>query len=60
MGQVSVVVESSGRLFHGMGLATDIILSSARAIVHAANEVRRSEKVKQLKQQSIEVNKAAI
>ena len=60
MGQVSVVVESNGRLFHGMGLATDIILSSARAIVHAANEVRRSEQVKQLKQQSIEVNKAAI
>ncbi len=60
MGQVSVVLESNGRLFHGMGLATDIIHSSARAIVHAANEVRRSEQVQQLKQQSIEVNKAAI
>ena len=60
LGQVNVMVECNGRTFHGMGLATDIILSSARALVHAANEVRRSEQVAQHKMQSKEVNKAAI
>ena len=60
MGQVSVIIESEGRIFHGMGLATDIILSSARAIAHAANEVRRSEQVQQHKLQSADINRAAI
>jgi 2-isopropylmalate synthase len=60
LGQVNMMVECNGRTFHGMGLATDIILSSARALVHAANEVRRSEQVAQHKLQTQDVNKAAI
>ena len=60
MGQVSVMVENNGEIFHGMGLATDIILSSARAIAHAANEVRRSKQVQQHKLLTADVNKAAI
>lgn len=60
LGQVSINVECNGRIFHGMGLATDIIHSSALALVHAANEVQRSEQVAQHKLQSVDINKAAI
>ncbi|MCP3674639.1 MAG: 2-isopropylmalate synthase, partial [Gammaproteobacteria bacterium] len=33
LGQVSIMVQYNNRTFHGMGLATDIIRSSARALV---------------------------
>jgi len=45
LGQVNIMAECNDRTFHGMGLATDIIRSSARALVHVANDARRSEKV---------------
>jgi len=60
LGQVSIVATYEGRTFHGMGLATDIILSSARAMVHVANEVRRSNQVAEHKQQSQSVDKSAV
>jgi len=49
LGQVSIMADCNDRTFHGMGLATDIIRSSARALVHVANDVRRSEKVDKLR-----------
>jgi hypothetical protein len=36
-------------MFHGLGLATDIIRSSARALVHLANDMRYSDKVSELR-----------
>lgn len=49
LGQVDIVVEHSGRRFHGVGLATDIVESSARALIHAINAIYRSQKVADLK-----------
>ena len=49
LGQVDIVVEHQGRRFHGVGLATDIVESSARALVHAINAIYRSQKVADLK-----------
>ena len=43
LGQVSIIVEYKGRVFHGMGLATDIIQASALAMIHACNAIYRSE-----------------
>lgn len=49
LGQVDIVVEHKGRRFHGVGLATDIVESSARALIHAINAIYRAHKVADLK-----------
>lgn len=49
LGQVDIVVEHEGRKFHGVGLATDIIESSALALIHAINAIYRAHKVANLK-----------
>lgn len=49
LGQVDIVVEHEGRKFHGVGLATDIIESSARALIHAINAIYRAHRVANLK-----------
>ncbi len=60
LGQVSIMADCNDRIFHGMGLATDIIRSSARALVHVANDVRRSEKVAKLRKASRNLNKGEV
>jgi len=45
LGQVNIMANWNDRTFHGMGLATDIIRSSAKALVHVINDIRRTEKV---------------
>ena len=45
LGQVDIVAEYKGRKFHGMGLATDIIESSAQALVHVINSIWRADQV---------------
>lgn len=49
LGQVDIVVEHQGRRFHGVGLATDIVEASVRALIHALNAIYRSQKVASLK-----------
>ena len=49
LGQVNIVVEYEGRKFHGMGLATDIVESSAQAMIHAINSIWRAGQVKEEK-----------
>ena len=49
LGQVDIVVEHEGRKFHSVGLATDIVESSARALIHAINAIYRAHKVAHLK-----------
>jgi 2-isopropylmalate synthase len=48
-GQVDIVDEHQGQVFHGMGLATDIIQSSAQAMIHACNSIYRAKLVAQKK-----------
>jgi 2-isopropylmalate synthase len=45
LGQVDVMVGFKGKLYHGMGLSTDIIESSARALVHALNYIYQAQLV---------------
>ena len=40
----------NGQLFHGMGLSTDIIESSARALVHALNHIYRAQLIERKKE----------
>lgn len=46
LGQVDIVVDYNGRRFHGVGLATDIVESSAKAMVHVLNNIWRAPKSK--------------
>lgn len=45
LGQVDIIVEYVGRRFYGVGLAKDIIESSAQAMVHALNNIWRAQQV---------------
>lgn len=47
LGQVDIIAEHEGRRYHGMGLATDIVESSALALIHALNHIWRAEQVRQ-------------
>jgi 2-isopropylmalate synthase len=57
LGQVDIVVNYNGRRFHGMGLTTDIVESSARAMVHVLNNIWRANEVeKELQRKAIKEN----
>ena len=56
LGQVDIVVSYSGRRFHGVGLATDIVESSAKAMVHVLNNIWRSQQVEKKKQRLQKAN----
>ncbi|MFD1804148.1 2-isopropylmalate synthase [Mixta tenebrionis] len=47
LGQVDIVVNYNDRKFHGVGLATDIVESSAKAMVNALNNIWRAKQVEQ-------------
>ncbi|WP_405326994.1 2-isopropylmalate synthase [Ruminobacter sp.] len=53
LGQVSIIVNYKGRVFHGMGLATDIIQASALAMIHACNSIYKSDLVEEKKHAGI-------
>lgn len=60
---VDIVVDCNGRRFHGVGLATDIVESSAKAMVHVLNNIWRAaevEKELQRKAQNKENNKETV
>jgi len=55
LGQVDIVINYNGRKFHGVGLATDIVESSAKAMINALNNIWRAKQVEQeLQRKSIE------
>ncbi len=45
LGQVDIIVRFNQRKFHGIGLATDIIESSANALINAMNSIWQAEHV---------------
>ncbi|CAL4321432.1 2-isopropylmalate synthase [Buchnera aphidicola (Pterocallis alni)] len=45
LGQVDILVEYKKRKFHGIGLATDIIESSSKAMVNVLNNIWRANQV---------------
>lgn len=50
LGQVDIVAEYNGRRFHGVGLATDIVEASAKALINVLNHVHRAGQIEQEKQ----------
>ena len=51
LGQVDIVATYKGQRFHGFGLSTDIIESSAIALVHVMNYIHRAQAVAEQKKQ---------
>ncbi|MDO5532222.1 2-isopropylmalate synthase [Sutterella sp.] len=45
LGQVDVTVEHEGRIFHGMGLSTDVIEASGLALLRAINNIERAKRI---------------
>lgn len=45
LGQVDIVASYKGQKFHGIGLSTDIIESSAKALVHVMNHIHLAKAV---------------
>jgi len=46
LGQVDIMVTYEGQKFHGLGLSTDIIQSSAQAMIHVMNHIHCAKAVK--------------
>ncbi|WP_348223965.1 alpha-isopropylmalate synthase regulatory domain-containing protein, partial [Bacillus subtilis] len=59
-GQVDIVVSYNGRKFHGIGLATDIVESSAKAMVNALNNIWRARQVEQELQRKFKDQKETV
>ncbi|QDX28921.1 2-isopropylmalate synthase [Dickeya poaceiphila] len=57
LGQVDIVVEYQERRFHGVGLATDIVESSANAMVNVLNNIKRAQLVEKEVQRLQQHNK---
>ena len=45
LGQVDVTIDCEGRIFHGMGLSTDVIEASALALLRAINNIERTKRI---------------
>ena len=54
LGQVDIVAVYKERKFHGMGLATDIVESSAQALVHVINSIYRAEQIAEIKKEAFQ------
>ena len=53
LGQVDIIATFGEQKFHGVGLSTDIIESSAKAMVHVMNHIHRAEMVNKEKVQRL-------
>ena len=61
LGQVDIVINYNDRKFHGVGLATDIVESSAKAMINALNNIWRAKQVEQeLQRKSIKEQKETV
>lgn len=49
LGQVDIVANHNGRRFHGVGITTDIVESSAQALLHVLNNIWRAQQVEKEK-----------
>ncbi len=56
LGQVDIVANYNGRRFHGVGSATDIVESSAKAMVHVLNNIWRAAEVEKELQRKAQHN----
>ena len=45
LGRVDVTVKYENRIFHGMGMSTDIIEAGALALLNAYNIIARAQKI---------------
>lgn len=50
LGQVDITAHYCGQSFHGVGLATDVVEASAKALIHVMNLTQRADRVADCKE----------
>lgn len=55
LAQVSVIVEYNGRRFNGIGLATDIVESGVKALIHVLNNTHLADRIDHQKKQQTQI-----
>ncbi len=45
LGEVNITVEQDGRIFHGVGLSTDVVEAAAFALINAINSIERAKRI---------------
>ena len=55
LAQVSVIVEYNGRRFNGIGLATDIVESGVKALIHVLNNTHLDDRIDHQKKQQTQI-----
>lgn len=52
LGKADLVVAWEGRMFHGYGLATDVIEASGQALIHTLNSIHRAQTIAEIKKET--------
>lgn len=53
LGRVDIIVEYGDKSYHGSGLSTDIVESSARALVDVLNLTHKADQIKSIKKEKV-------
>lgn len=57
LGQVNVTVDYEGRIFHGLGMSTDILEAAALALINASNVIMRAKKINRSRTKGTHLNR---
>lgn len=57
LGQVNVTVDYEGRIFHGLGMSTDILEAAALALINASNVIMRAKKINKSRNKGTHLNR---
>lgn len=57
LGQVNVTVDYEGRIFHGLGMSTDILEAAALALINASNVIMRAKKINKSRNKGVHLNR---
>ena len=57
LGQVNVTVDYEGRIFHGLGMSTDILEAAALALINASNVIMRAKKINKSRNKGAHLNR---
>ncbi len=57
LGQVNVTVDYEGRIFHGLGMSTDILEAAALALINASNVIMRAKKINKSRTKGTHLNR---
>ena len=54
---MNVTVDYEGRIFHGLGMSTDILEAAALALINASNVIMRAKKINKSRNKGAHLNR---